>query len=68
LFLIVLDNFGVIAFWDYLFQQLYMWLQMFVNLDKELGERFDFWLELGILTIFLQQISNFTMRDRELLL
>ena len=64
----MLDNFGVIIFWDYLFQQFDMRLQMFVDLDEELGERFDFWLELGILTIFLQQISNFTMRDRELLL
>jgi hypothetical protein len=41
---------------------------MFVNLDEEFGERFDFGLELGILTIFLQQISNFPMRVRELLL
>ena len=41
---------------------------MFVNLDEELGERFDFGLELGVLTIFLQQISNFPMRVRELLL
>jgi hypothetical protein len=41
---------------------------MFVDLDKELGERFDLWLKLGILTIFLQQIPNFTMRIRKLLL
>ena len=41
---------------------------MFVNLDEELGERFDFGLELGVLKIFLQQISNFPMRVRELLL
>lgn len=41
---------------------------MFVDLDEELGEGFDFWLELGVLTIFLQQISNFPMRVRKLLL
>ena len=41
---------------------------MFVDLDEELGERFDFGLELGVLKIFLQQISNFPMRIGELLL
>ena len=60
----MLDNFGVIALWDDLFQQFNVWLQMFVDLDEELGEWIDLWLELGVLTIFLQKISNFTMRVR----